>query len=155
MHARPENTAATSTTSAAQRRKSVALLYPGDRAARERSDPAESRLAALFSAFDAAGMAAQPAVYHDDFADEVAAQLLRVDAVLVWCNPIEGGRRRETLDAMLRDVARSGVFVSTHPDTILRLGSVPLPVLESQVRAYIAEAGIVASGVPAAAGASR
>ncbi|WP_027079590.1 DUF885 family protein [Luteimonas mephitis] len=41
-------------------------------------------------------------------------------------------------------------------DVVLAQGSVPLPVLESQVRAYIAEAGIVASGVPAAAaGASR
>ncbi|WP_431276728.1 Cj0069 family protein [Variovorax ureilyticus] len=102
---------------------SVALLYPGDRAARDRGDPAESRFAALFAAFAAAGVAAEPAVYHDDFADEVAAQLRRVDAVLVWCNPIEGGRRRDRLDAVLREVAQAGVVVSTHPDTILRLGT--------------------------------
>ncbi|SDZ96659.1 Cj0069 family protein [Variovorax sp. YR216] len=107
----------------ATRQMSVALLYPGDRAARDRSDPAESRFAALFAAFAAAGVAAQPAVYHDDFADEVAAQLRRVDAVLVWCNPVEGGRRRDRLDAILREVARAGVLVSTHPDTILRLGT--------------------------------
>jgi hypothetical protein len=102
---------------------SVALLYPGDRAARDRSDPAESRFAALFEAFAEAGVRAEPAVWHDDFADEVAAQLRRVDAVLVWCNPIEGGRPRDRLDSMLREVARGGVFVSTHPDTILRLGT--------------------------------
>jgi hypothetical protein len=102
---------------------SVALLYPGDRAARDRSDPAESRFAALFAAFAAAGVAAEPAIYHDDFADEVVAQLRRVDAVLVWCNPIEGGRRRDRLDAVLREVARAGVLVSSHPDTILRLGT--------------------------------
>jgi len=101
----------------------VALLYPGDYAARERNDPAESRFAALFAAFAAAGVAAEPAVYHDDFADEVAAQLRRVDAVLVWCNPIEGGRRRDRLDALLREVAQAGVFVSAHPDTILQLGT--------------------------------
>lgn len=101
----------------------LALLYPGDRAARDRSDPAESRFAALFEAFAAAGVAAEPAVYHDDFADEVAAQLRQVDAVLVWCNPIEGGRRRDRLDALLREVAAAGVLVSTHPDTILRLGT--------------------------------
>jgi hypothetical protein len=53
---------------------SLALLYPGDRAMRERSDPAESRFAALFDACRAAGIAAEPAVYHDDFADEVAQQ---------------------------------------------------------------------------------
>ncbi len=34
----------------------VALLYPGDRAARDRADPAESRFAALFDAFAAAGV---------------------------------------------------------------------------------------------------
>jgi hypothetical protein len=101
----------------------VALLYPGDRAARERNDPAESRFAALFAAFAGAGMAAEPAIYHDDFADEVAAQLRRVDAVLVWCNPIEGGRRRDRLDALLREVAEDGVVVSAHPDAILQLGT--------------------------------
>lgn len=102
---------------------SVALLYPGDRAARDRSDPAESRFAALFEAFAAAGVAAEPAVYHDDFADEVAERLRRVDGVLVWSNPIESGRRRERLDTMLREVAQAGVYVSTHPDIILKLGT--------------------------------
>jgi hypothetical protein len=102
---------------------SVALLYPGDRAMRDRADPAESRFGPLFDAFSAAGIAAEPAVYNDDVADEVAAQLREVGVVLVWYNPIEGGRRRDRLDAMLRDVARSGVCVSAHPDTILRLGT--------------------------------
>lgn len=53
----------------------IALLYPGDRAMRDRSDAAESRFAALFQAFAAAGLQAVPAVYHDDFADEVEEQL--------------------------------------------------------------------------------
>ena len=101
----------------------LALLYPGDRTARDRSDPAESRFAPLFDAFTAAGVQTQPAVYHDDFADEVAKQLRGVDGVLVWCNPIEAGRRRDRLDAVLRAVAQAGVFVSTHPDTILQLGT--------------------------------
>ncbi len=101
----------------------LALLYPGDRAARDRSDPAESRFAALFQAFAEAGVAAEPAIYHDDFADEVAAQLRGVDGVLVWHNPIESGRRRDRLDALLRELAGAGVFVSTHPDVILRLGT--------------------------------
>jgi Domain of unknown function (DUF6815) len=101
----------------------VALLYPGDRETRDRSDPAESRLAALFAAFEAEGVRAEPAVWNDDFAEELRAQLRRVDAVLVWCNPIEGGRRRDRLDALLCEAARDGVFVSSHPDTILRLGT--------------------------------
>jgi hypothetical protein len=102
---------------------SVALLYPGNRALRDRADPAESRFAALFAAFAAAGVRAEPAVWHEDFADEVARQLRRVALVLVWCNPIEGGRRRDRLDALLRDLAASGVIVSAHPDAVLRLGT--------------------------------
>lgn len=101
----------------------IALLYPGDRAARERADPAASRHAALFEAFAAADVDAQPAVWLDDAADEVRDQLLGVQAVLVWCNPIEDGRRRDRLDALLREVAQAGVLVSAHPDAILRLGT--------------------------------
>lgn len=101
----------------------VALLYPGDRAMRDRCDPAESRFAALFEAFARAGVKAVPAVYNDAFAEEVENQLRGCALVLVWCNPIEGGRRRDPLDALLRRVADCGVAVSTHPDTILRLGT--------------------------------
>jgi Domain of unknown function (DUF6815) len=102
---------------------SIALLYPGDRAMRDRADPSESRFATLFAALATAGLRAEPAVWHDDFADEVAQQLRHAGMVLVWCNPIEGERRRDRLDALLRDIAASGVVVSAHPDTILRLGT--------------------------------
>jgi hypothetical protein len=101
----------------------VALLYPGDRAARDRADPAASRFAALFEAFATGGVDAQPAVWHDDFADEVRDQLRTVQLVLAWCNPIEEGRRRDRLDAVLREVAQAGVFVSAHPEAIQRLGT--------------------------------
>jgi hypothetical protein len=101
----------------------VALLYPGDRALRDRSAPAESRFAPLFEAFAHAGVTAVPAVYHDDFAGEVEAQLRGCALVLAWCNPIQDGRRRDLLDAMLRRVADGGVVVSAHPDTILALGT--------------------------------
>lgn len=106
----------------------VALLYPGDRAMRDRADPQESRFAALFAALAAAGIDAEPAVWHDDFAGEVRDQLLRMRVVLVWCNPIEGGRRRDRLDALLREVAQAGVFVSAHPDSIECLGTKDLLV---------------------------
>jgi len=102
---------------------SVAILYPGDRTTRDRADPAASRFAPLFAALDAAGVRAEPAVYQDDFAGEVEAQLQRVRVVLVWHNPIEAGRTRQVLDAMLRRVAAGGVVVSAHPDTILRMGT--------------------------------
>jgi hypothetical protein len=90
---------------------------------RDRADPAESRFAALFEAFASAGVTAVPAVYNDAFAEEVETQLRDCRLVLTWCNPIEGGRRRDVLDAMLRRVADSGVVVSAHPETILKLGT--------------------------------
>jgi len=103
--------------------KPWALLYPGDRAMRDRTDPRESRFLPLFEALRTAGIDAVPAIYHDDFADEVETQLMQVAGVQVWCNPIEGGRRRDRLDALLRRVADAGVFVSSHPEAVLRLGT--------------------------------
>lgn len=101
----------------------VAILYSGDEEARRNATTANNRFAPLFSAFAADGTHAEPAVYHDTFCDAVREQLLQVDAVLVWVNPIEGGRDRTMLDAMLREVAAAGVFVSAHPDIILKLGT--------------------------------
>lgn len=101
----------------------VAILYPGDREARLMASPAKSRFLKVFDALAALGAHAEPAVYHDDFCDEVRQQLLKVDGVLVWVNPIEGDRDRSVLDAMLREVAAAGILVSAHPDVILKLGT--------------------------------
>src|SRR5882672_358720 len=101
----------------------VAILYPGDAEARRNATPENNRFAPLFSAFAVKRVHVEPAVYHDDFCEEVRRQLLNVDAVLVWTNPIEKGRNRSVLDAMLRDVAAAGTFVSAHPDIILKLGT--------------------------------
>ena len=101
----------------------VAILYPGDRETRKTATASSGRLPTVFNAFAALGIEAEPAVYHDDFRQEVREQLLRVDAVLAWVNPIEEGRDRLLLDALLREVASSGVYVSSHPDIIHKLGT--------------------------------
>ena len=49
-------------------------------------------------------------------------QLLAVDGVLVWVDPLHEGKTRSVLDAMLRDVAARGPWVSAHPDVILEMG---------------------------------
>ena len=102
----------------------VALFWHGDREARDTADLEATRFKATAAALQAAGIKAVPAVYNDDFAEEVKAQLLGVDGVLVWVNPTEKGGNRLKLDAMLREVADHGVFVSAHPDTILKLGTI-------------------------------
>ncbi|HEY1268076.1 MAG TPA: Cj0069 family protein, partial [Candidatus Binatia bacterium] len=102
----------------------LAILSPGDRQARKKATAANSRFADLFAAFAAKGIQVEPAIYHDDFCDEVREQLMKVDGVLVWANPIiEDGRDRSVLDSMLRNVAAAGIFVSAHPDVILKLGT--------------------------------
>lgn len=102
-------------------KKRVAILYPGDREVRENATPDNNRLSLIFKSFGDLGVHAEPAVYHDDFCEEVRQQLTRVDAVLVWHNPIQDGRDRSRLDPMLREIAAAGVFVSTHPETIVRV----------------------------------
>ena len=99
------------------------MLYAGDYQTRKNATAENNRFADLFTAFAGRGIHAEPAVYHDDFCTEVRKQLMKVDAVLVWVNPIQDGRNRSILDSMLRDVAAEGVFVSAHPDIILKLGT--------------------------------
>jgi glutathione synthase/RimK-type ligase-like ATP-grasp enzyme len=82
-----------------------------------------SRLAPFVDAFAEVDIAAELAIYDDEFADEVRDQLLAVDAVLVWVNPITGSSDRTALDALLRDVAAHGVLVSAHPDVIQKMGT--------------------------------
>ena len=101
----------------------VAILYPGDRETRQQATPENNRLAPVFQALAGLGVQAEPAVYHDRFCEEVRRQLLRVDAVLVWMNPIQDGRARTVLDAMLREVSDAGIFVSARPGVILKMGT--------------------------------
>src|SRR5947208_2991749 len=96
----------------------VALLSPGDREARNSSTLEEHRLHGVAEALRQIGVAPELAVYADEFVDEVRDQLRRVNGVLVWVNPIEQGRDRSVLDAMLQQVADEGVFVSAHPRAI-------------------------------------
>ncbi|MDE2574523.1 MAG: Cj0069 family protein [Rhodospirillales bacterium] len=100
----------------------VAVLWRGDQAARQAATPANNRFHRVFEALAAQGIAAEPAVYDEAFAEEVRAQLLGADGVLVWVDPLHEGRTREALDALLREVAARGPWVSAHPDTILKMG---------------------------------
>jgi hypothetical protein len=102
---------------------SVAILSRGDAAARRDATPQNSRFVHLFEALADVGITARPAIYDESFAEEVREQLLAADGVLVWVNPIQDGRNRAGLDALLRDVAARGVWVSAHPDVILKMGT--------------------------------
>jgi hypothetical protein len=100
----------------------VALLWRGDVEARRQVTPENNRWREVFAALASAGVHAEPAVYCEEAAEEVRAQLLAMDGVLVWVDPLSEGRTRFALDAMLREVARNGVWVSTHPDVTAKMG---------------------------------
>ena len=101
----------------------IAILSRGDEAERRSATPLTSRFKAVFAALADVGINAEPVIYEDDVVDAVRAQLATLDGVLVWVNPIHEGRNRANLDTLLREVAARGVWVSAHPDVILKMGT--------------------------------
>ena len=101
----------------------IAILWRGDEAARRSAAPETSRFKAVFAALAEVGVHAEPVVYEDDVLDAVRAQLATLDGVLVWVNPIHEGRDRANLNALLRESAARGAWVSAHPDVILKMGT--------------------------------
>jgi hypothetical protein len=71
----------------------IGLLWRGDRAADPFSSPRPQRLKPLIAALRRLNMAAEPVVYQDDALDSVRDQLLGLDGVLVWVNPIQDGAK--------------------------------------------------------------
>jgi hypothetical protein len=104
------------------RRYTVAMLWAGDSHA---PTPAleSTRLVAIARALAAVDIEPVGVVYSDDIAPVVHDRLVACDGVLVWVNPIERGGDRTVLNAMLRQVAASGVSVSAHPDVIDAIGT--------------------------------
>ena len=101
----------------------IAIVWRGDREARSTATPENTRLRAIFAALAAEGFAPEPAVFAEEVVDEVRAQLLGAKGVLVFVDPLSNGRTRDVLDPLLREVAARGVWVSAHPDTILKMGT--------------------------------
>src|SRR3984957_14653089 len=115
---------AESTSSAFERRPSVgrvALVWRGEPGASV-PEPGKTRFHLIFSALDALGVAAEPALYSEEAEEALRARLLEMDGVLVWVDPLSAGKNRSRLDPLLRDLAAKGVWVSTHPDVILKMG---------------------------------
>ena len=88
------------------------------RAEERRHDPAST-----VDTFAQLDVDARTIVYADDEIQEVREELMQLDGVLVSVNPIQDGRDRTHLDALLREAATQGIWVSAHPDTILRMGT--------------------------------
>ena len=103
--------------------RTIALLWRGTGDTPVAETRNYGRLLPVFNALNDIGVIATPVLYDEATAGDVRGQLLAVDAVLVWVDPIAGGQRREALDSLLREVSVSGRWVSAHPDVIDRIGT--------------------------------
>jgi hypothetical protein len=101
----------------------VAIVFPADPELRQKTRLEDSRFARTAAALAEKGIAVEGAPYVADDLEELRDQLMRVDGVLVWINPIVDGRDRTHLNKLLADIAASGVFVSAHPDVIATMGT--------------------------------
>lgn len=99
----------------------IGILFRGDRRAGESAPHA--LFDPLASAFAAEGVEAEAVVYAEEASAQARRQLLLLAGVLVWVDPLANGRNRAALDALLRDVSAQGVWVSAHPDVILKMGT--------------------------------
>jgi len=109
--------------SSQNRRPRVAIVWRGDAEVRRTATPQNNRFKRIFEELEAAGISARPVVFDEDFADSVREQLLATDGVLVWVNPLQDGKSRHLLNAMLEEVAAKGPWVSAHPGVIDLMGT--------------------------------
>jgi hypothetical protein len=108
---------------AGEPRARIGILWRGNPHVEREAGGTNTRMAPLFAALAARNVAAEPVVYADDVVEQVRDQLLRLDGVLVWVDPITNFGDRSRLDPLLREVASRGVWVSSHPDVIMKMGT--------------------------------
>jgi hypothetical protein len=100
----------------------VAIVFPADTERRQKTRLEDSRFARIAAALADKGINVEGAPYVEDD-EELRPQLMGVDGVLVWINPIVDGHDRTVLNKVLAEVAANGVFVSAHPDVIAKMGT--------------------------------
>lgn len=100
----------------------IAIMLFGD-ANSHRNAFTEEKYKDLASAFAAQGFNVKSILYNDELIEKLRVELPQYAAVLVWVNPLEQGRDRNKLDALLVEMANEGCLVSTHPEVIIKMGT--------------------------------
>jgi hypothetical protein len=99
--------------------KRIGVLWRADLGSRLE----ESRYQPVGEALMRRGLDVEGVPFSEEAVDAIRKQLLGLDGVLVWVDPISDGRDRLLLDPLLRVTASQGVWVSAHPDVILKMGT--------------------------------
>ena len=105
--------------------KSIALILYGDIGI-QRDAFSDNNYKGLAEALKEAGFTVDTITYHYTIARQLEKDLEQYFAVLSWVNPRERTEHYEDgfcLDDMLNNLSKKGVFVSTHPETILKIGT--------------------------------
>lgn len=101
----------------------VAILGEGDRAGTTAATFLSERFTPLREEFQRAGLDARVVAFGDDQVEAVYPRLRACGAVIVFVNPLHGGRDRTVLDGMLNRLTEDGRFVSARPATIMKMGT--------------------------------
>ncbi|QUD88220.1 Cj0069 family protein [Phenylobacterium montanum] len=97
----------------------IALVWRGDPHAVPLQFP---RLQPIHDALERVDVAPAPVAFSEAAVEEARIQLLACDGVLAWVDPLTEGVDRTRFDALLREVSEAGVWVSAHPEVILKMG---------------------------------
>jgi hypothetical protein len=110
-------------TRSASKRLRLVLMWRGNVRAPDEPTNHLERFKPLIAALGEAGVEISTHVYFDSEADVARTRLMQADGVMVWINPLQDGQNRTIVDALLREAAAGGLWVSAHPDTILKMGT--------------------------------
>ena len=101
----------------------VAIVHPGDEEVRRLATPQNNRFADLFAASAANGVDASPPSIAG--VRPTSCEPSCCSSTARWCGPTRSTTASQgtSFDGLLREVAAAGVFVSTHPDVILKIGT--------------------------------
>jgi hypothetical protein len=101
----------------------IAVVWRGTPADRGKPLPETSRLTPVVRSLQFQGFETEGVVWCEEAAEEFRAQLFGCDGALVWVDPLTADRDRSVLDPILRSAADKGVWIGSHPDTILKIGT--------------------------------
>lgn len=97
----------------------IAIVWRGERLA---APSWNERLAPIAESLAGLGAEAVPVVWSEAAAEAVRDELLACEGALVWVDPLTDGQDRLLLDQVLSEVSQCGVWVSAHPQVILKMG---------------------------------
>jgi len=105
--------------------KYIALVLYGDNGSTKNAFT-DDNYKELAAALTEAGFNVETVLYNCSKSEQLKDDLTRFDAVISWVNPKERTQRDAggpDLDDVLLDISQKGVFVSTHPEVIQKIGT--------------------------------